>query len=88
MSRPVLRFSVPYIGMRNCETGISLAICIIWPVFAMFVGKLYNVNVFTVSKSANRVFIFRLKGRLGTESGDSLLTVKTAKSPFLIGDKL
>ena len=81
MNKPVLQFGSTYIGIRYCETKCNLAL------LALFINKLYNVNVFTVSKEAQSLFISVLKGRLGTEGCFVQLTVKTAEPSFLIGIK-
>jgi len=76
MSNPVPQFGISYIRVQNRGTDTEQSLLV------MLVNKLYNVNVSTTSKHANRVFISVRKGRLGTESGDSLLEVETAEPSF------
>jgi hypothetical protein len=82
MSKSVSQKCIPFMVVGNCGTESGLL-----PLLALFVNKLYNVNVSIVSKDAKSLFISVLKGRLGTESCFWQLTVETAEPSFLIGIK-
>lgn len=82
MNKPVLQFGGTHIGEQYCKA----VACSKW-LLALFINKLYNVNVSTVSNDAKSLFISVLKGRLGTEGCFWQLTVETAEPSFLIGIK-